>query len=392
MKSKIFELILILAIVFAGCSEAGRDGNEEPEKDEDGVVEQCKTTINENQIIPCIKSAELTEKDKEILDEHLSKYAAFSMDTKELANFAKSKEGETFQLRIQIDEELDWTIDLKLYDRQAPELSIPDGVYSFGSPYFGVDTYMGITSDGHKVRLGFDEERFFGVILNDTGRYIIRLARDYAQISTVNTFIVYHGYEDFWEDYPPEFIPRSIEFLGYYKRSFSFIEAVSRYLYNDSVYVIKGIALDTFEYGRYIRLVEDLKGNFPENDDTFIVWGRGFDSGGAIGHESRLDHLLEYDNNDVLIMLLTTHDYYMATYWERLKVELITGIPFIEKPGDYRTIGFTSCILKLSDNCVTGRLIYPWDEMYYDWDKEEWNMNSVPWNEFYEKLQEVLYQ
>ena len=393
MNSKCFVIILILAIAFAGCNEVAEMNLDDDTNGEEifgqYVVEPCNASvITDSQIIPCIKSAELTESDKAILDKYAGKHTAFAIDTKELADFAKSKEGETFQLQLQIDEKLQWTIDLTLYDRHAPEFNSPDGIYSFGSPYFGLETYMGITSDGKKVRLGIDDESFIGVILDDAGRYIIKHISDYIQNNVDNSFIVYHdGYEVFWEDYPPEYIPSSTFSIGPYIRPLSFIEAVSRYLYNDSVYIVKGIALDSYEYGRRVRFVEDLKGNFPENIDEFIVWG-GWGPGYPYLQTARSDDLTEYHNQDVLIMLFTTQDHNLAKVANMIYTP--SGITWFEMPEDYRTISRTFCILKLSDDKVTGRFIYLWDEVYYDFDKEEWNMNSVPWNEFHEILQEVL--
>jgi len=56
-------------------------------------------------------------------------------------------------------------------------------------------------------------------------------------------------------------------------RLFSFIEGVALYLNNKEVFVIKGEALEEYEYDRRIRFIEDLKGNFPKNIDTFFAWG-----------------------------------------------------------------------------------------------------------------------
>ena len=190
--------------------------------------------------------------------------------------------------------------------------------------------------------------------------------------------------EDDFEDYPSDYMPRSIESC---RRLFSFIEGVSRYLHNDDVYVIKGIALEAYGYGRYIKLVEDFKGNFPTNDSIFMAWGNS--GSGIIVGDARGHYLAgQYDKDDILIMLLTNiYDEQLERYWEIYKYKLGA---FPEKPGDFRTIGCTFCVLKLSGDFITGQVIYPWEENYYDWDKLQWNIKSTPWIEFKEVLEEVL--
>ena len=160
---------------------------------------------------------------------------------------------------------------------------------------------------------------------------------------------------------------------GYCGNVAPFIEGVSMYLRNDSVYVIKGIALDTYQYGRNIKLVEDLKGNFPKEINTFIAWGSGF---GPI-ESARIGNLSEhYDNQDVLIMILTNYDYRFAKFWKDLRYEEILGVPFFEKPEDFRTIGCTHAVLKLKDDIVTGSISRKDHVMF--------------WDEFYKILQEAL--
>ena len=81
----------------------------------------------------------------------------------------------------------------------------------------------------------------------------------------------------------------------------SFLDGVSRYSKCSNTYLIKGIALDAFEYGRNIKLVEDLKGNFPKNVGTFIAWGNG-QPGITLERETNLSVCV--DNQDVLILHL----------------------------------------------------------------------------------------
>ena len=148
---------------------------------------------------------------------------------------------------------------------------------------------------------------------------------------------------------------------------------------NEGVYVIKGIALDTYKYGRKIKFLEDLKGNFPENVDTLIVWG-GWSNNYPYFTTARPDFLdgNDYDNHDVLIMLLQP-----STTWS---LYAHSEIPWLEKYGDFSTIGCTFCVLKLSDGHVMGRHIFQ-EEGFYNLSKK-----FVSWNEFNEILKEVLKQ
>ena len=126
----------------------------------------------------------------------------------------------------------------------------------------------------------------------------------------------------------------------------SFIEGVSTYSRCNNFYLVKGIALEAYEYGRYIKLVEDLKGNFPKDVDAFIAWGDGSE-GLESNRQGNLSIL--YNSQDVLIMLLTTVEPYV--------LELPPGITWFEKPGDYHTIMCTSSVLKLSGEHVVGHIL-----------------------------------
>ena len=126
----------------------------------------------------------------------------------------------------------------------------------------------------------------------------------------------------------------------------SFKENYSKNFQKDKVFFIKGVALEVYEYGRTIKVVEDLKGNFY--DEPFIfVWGGGFPSEGSgfIGIETnRSDVITWHQENDTLIMLL--------------------GRPIvfeegIETSGDYATMECTFSVLKLSNGFVTGCISPP---------------------------------
>lgn len=353
-QKRVVSVLCIVCLLFFMASGCGKQKEE-----------VCETTITNSQIIPCVQNASLTADDKAILDQRISKYTAFTLNKKELRDYIDSKGG-TFQLRLKFDEELDWTIDLEYNDDHTD--------YTINNEEFEYN-FKGRTSDNRIVRFTIDEDRFAGFIFFGEYYYYIRPAKDYTQNKEEAILILYDSRYliSKIKDYPPDFMPGS---TGYYGWTCSFIEGVSRYVENDSVYVIKGIAMDTYEYGRKIKFVEDLKGNFPENVNEFMAWGDGF----GVIESARIGHLANYyDKQDVLIMLLTTYDYRLAQFWKISEFESVFGVPFYEKSGDYRTIGCTYCILKLVDGYVTGFDIFPWESTI-----------KAPWNDFYEILQESL--
>jgi len=120
-------------------------------------------------------------------------------------------------------------------------------------------------------------------------------------------------------------------------------------------YVIKGVALDAYEYGRNVQLVEDLKGNFPKNVSEFTVWGN--ESNGAFGF--RMDLLACshcYKREDVLIMLL------LPVFDDPWHIENETEI--FEKEGDFQTLPCTYSVLKLKNGNVTGPIVWDTDSSF----------------------------
>jgi len=93
MKTKIVLLVIIIAVISLG------------------------TAIS--QVIPSVKGALLSESDKAILDKHISKYTAFTMDLKELAGYIHGNQGGQF--RLSVDENFDWTLDIVLNDMRASD-------------------------------------------------------------------------------------------------------------------------------------------------------------------------------------------------------------------------------------------------------------------------------
>ena len=124
----------------------------------------------------------------------------------------------------------------------------------------------------------------------------------------------------------------------------SFKENYLNNFQKDEVFFIKGVALEIYEYGRTIKVIEDLKGNFA-GESFIFVWGGGFpsDDSGFIGFETnRSDVITWYQENDTLIMLLG-------------KPIVFEG--GIETSEDYATLECTFSILKLSNGYVNGYIM-----------------------------------
>jgi hypothetical protein len=122
----------------------------------------------------------------------------------------------------------------------------------------------------------------------------------------------------------------------------SFKENYLNNFQKNEVFFIKGIALDVFEYGRTIKVVEDLKGNFTGESSIFI-WGAGNPSGGGCMTVERCDVITQYQKNDTLIILVSP----------------VTTENCFETFGDYTTITCAYSILRLSNGFVSG-YIDPW--------------------------------
>jgi len=60
------------------------------------------------QITTSVQRASLTDRDRAIVDQRVSRYTAFTMDKRELTDYFRSRGGEG-QFRLRIDETLDWT-------------------------------------------------------------------------------------------------------------------------------------------------------------------------------------------------------------------------------------------------------------------------------------------
>ena len=108
-----------------------------------------------SQITPSTQRASLTVNDRAILDKRISKYTAFTIDQRELTNYLYGNGG-AGQFRLQVDENLDWTIDLELNDMRAPDYratyTTDEGTFEVKEP-FVVNTFKGKTSDGRNAQI-----------------------------------------------------------------------------------------------------------------------------------------------------------------------------------------------------------------------------------------------
>ena len=120
--------------------------------------------------------------------------------------------------------------------------------------------------------------------------------------------------------------------------------------YCNEFYFIKGLAQNIeHEYGRNIKFIEDLKGNFPKDITSFIAWGDGY----TFVCLNRVDHLNMYENQDTLLMLLCPA-IYLPKY---LSDSVPPLIPFYEKECDYTTMSCAHSTLKLENGNVSGYIL-----------------------------------
>jgi len=160
---------------------------------------------------------------------------------------------------------------------------------------------------------------------------------------------------------------------------------------SDKIFFIKGKTLETVEnHGLKVRLIEDLKENFPKDVNTFTVWGTGIGPGNGYDYfftsNSRADWLTtDWKEGDTLLMLLTSVDKEKAEATMNMccMPEEIQS-QWFERPGDFRTMMCTPSVVKLSEDYVIGRLLFTWDgDIPY-------LVREMPRKEFDERLQKIL--
>ena len=142
----------------------------------------------------------------------------------------------------------------------------------------------------------------------------------------------------------------------------SFLEASSCYSKCSNIYIIKGIALNSpYEYACNIRFIEDLKGNFPKNVNTFTIW--------------KIDgsFSIENENKDEWILILCQSPDNPS--WSNPDTQ------WFEKQGDYRTLICTSSILYLSDGYVNGHIFPSCGSERID---------NISWKDFEKRLNKLL--
>ena len=353
MQKVVMTIMCLSVFLVLGCKKQSSNLNEEEDK--------CMGASNIQYYSPCIKNVSLTDVDKAILDQKIKKYTAFSLDTKELSDFLHANGG-SGQFRLRINDELDWTIDLEFYDLDAAERKKP--------------CFKGNTTDGEIAWFTINDSTFSGGIFCGRNFYTICPVKYYNQSNDNLAYIAYHSLDDILLVELTSFgnsPPLSLFINGSSLRYVSFFEGFSRYLDNGSVFFVRGKATYAYQYGRKIKVVEDIKGNFSENDNEFFTWG----SFGKDDHSA-----LFLDNQDDLIMLLTNDYDRRNKIWESLRYEDVWGFPFPEKHGDYNLISGTCCIIKLSEGFVTGNYIFPL----------MWNIQTdiLHWNDFNEILKLIL--
>ena len=148
----------------------------------------------------------------------------------------------------------------------------------------------------------------------------------------------------------------------------------------DGLFFIKGEVLDTVEHGLRVRLIDDLKGSFPQNINTFTVWGVGRYSY-FFTSDNRSDWLtIDWKVGDTLLMLLTSVNRdRVETTLNMCCIPEETRSRWFERPGDFRTFDCLPSVAKLSENYVSAR----W--LSWDWDEKRM-ITEMPRKEFDELL------
>jgi len=136
------------------------------------------------------------------------------------------------------------------------------------------------------------------------------------------------------------------EFFRFFKETYLW------QLPRENIFFIKGVALEVFEYGRTIKVIEDLKGNFVGGSSIFVWGASGFDDLDCIISE-RSDNITLYQENDTLIMIIG---------------EAGLNEECIETSSEYATMACSVSVLKLADGFVTGHI--------------SWWGQTMSWEEF----------
>lgn len=122
---------------------------------------------------------------------------------------------------------------------------------------------------------------------------------------------------------------------NYCPQKTGFVDNYKANIHRGDVFFIKGLLTGnaTEPYGQKIKPVEDLKGNFPEDLSTVVLWGAG-DASGCV------DKLQWYNAKDTILALMRQIDFDDYTY------------PTGKSPCDYETIDCAYSTLLVSEGSV----------------------------------------
>ncbi|MDR0733152.1 MAG: M12 family metallo-peptidase [Dysgonamonadaceae bacterium] len=139
-----------------------------------------------------VTKVKLSDTDRSILSNHMSRYITFSLDKKVLLE--KLRHDGYCAFRLNIDGEHDWVVDITTNDMRTSDYkssyTSESGIFYPDDPYIP-NTYKGKTSDGKIVRLTIDDDEFWGVILDSEKHLVIRPTKDYTGNKADNSFILY---------------------------------------------------------------------------------------------------------------------------------------------------------------------------------------------------------
>ena len=181
-----------------------------------------------------------------------------------------------------------------------------------------------------------------------------------------------------WETYCDDIMPSKKKdiLLACWGMKSSFIENFVSRFQCEKVYFIKGIAQDTIsKYGLNIKLIKDLKGNFPQDTGEIFT---AFGDGSTFIELNRLDYLRRYKEQDTLLMLLI-----QAPDWGNM---VPPDSVCYEKVIDYVTMTCAYSVLKLENDSVIG-FILPWEIK-----EKESNLiteDTISFKYFQKRLQEI---
>ena len=132
----------------------------------------------------------------------------------------------------------------------------------------------------------------------------------------------------------------------------SFVENYLENIQRNGIFFVKGEALEVYRYGRNIRVIEDLKGNF--GNTSFFIWGMEMGTGRHCTTEpNKVDFITRYNVGDTLIVI-----------FERARRRFRGDL---ENNSHFTTIACSHSVLKFFNDSVTGAIHYPWYWQTMSW-------------------------